>query len=248
MSAILQLMRILSLSLSLSAKYSRAFFSLPATERRRLVNNDGGGDSKIDDGGGNEQLDDDTKILWVFRFVLLSLSGDQRNGVWVFRLAAFVGGSWEAVAGGLPALKAVLFTIFHGPLESVVLCDTEWLVAVSVKRKQKSIWCSFNSRLVLRGFGVVNVKINGHVEFVISTSSNFLANKKKLLGCVRAFDRHWNMVLENVREMWTKGLDYGLKPLIGYDNCLSEVCMSRRTGFWRKLSGKDLVTLEFQFF
>ncbi|KAI8570638.1 hypothetical protein RHMOL_Rhmol01G0051500 [Rhododendron molle] len=65
-----------------------------------------------------------------------------------------------------------------------------------VKRKQKSIWCSFNSRLVLR-------------------------NKKKLLGCVRAFDRHCNIVLGNIREMWTK------------------VCMSRKTGFWRKISGKD---------
>ncbi|KAI3894287.1 hypothetical protein MKX03_001834, partial [Papaver bracteatum] len=26
-----------------------------------------------------------------------------------------------------------------------------------------------------------------------------------LLGRVRAFDRHCNMVLENVREMWTEG-------------------------------------------
>ncbi|KAL6499477.1 Small nuclear ribonucleoprotein Sm D2 [Orobanche gracilis] len=29
-------------------------------------------------------------------------------------------------------------------------------------------------------------------------------NNKKLLGHVRAFDRHCNMVLENVREMWTE--------------------------------------------
>ncbi|CAI0469700.1 unnamed protein product [Linum tenue] len=29
-------------------------------------------------------------------------------------------------------------------------------------------------------------------------------NNKKLLGRVRAFDRHCNMVLENVREMWTE--------------------------------------------
>ncbi|XP_061029296.1 small nuclear ribonucleoprotein Sm D2-like [Eubalaena glacialis] len=27
---------------------------------------------------------------------------------------------------------------------------------------------------------------------------------KKLLGCVKAFDRHCNMVLENVKEMWTE--------------------------------------------
>ena len=29
-------------------------------------------------------------------------------------------------------------------------------------------------------------------------------NNKKLLGRVKAFDRHCNMVLENVREMWTE--------------------------------------------
>ncbi|CAA0832016.1 Small nuclear ribonucleoprotein family protein [Striga hermonthica] len=29
-------------------------------------------------------------------------------------------------------------------------------------------------------------------------------NNRKLLGHVRAFDRHCNMVLENVREMWTE--------------------------------------------
>ncbi|XP_064217370.1 small nuclear ribonucleoprotein Sm D2-like [Aotus nancymaae] len=29
-------------------------------------------------------------------------------------------------------------------------------------------------------------------------------SSKKLLGCVKAFDRHCNMVLENVKEMWSK--------------------------------------------
>ncbi|XP_053448025.1 small nuclear ribonucleoprotein Sm D2-like [Nycticebus coucang] len=29
-------------------------------------------------------------------------------------------------------------------------------------------------------------------------------NNKKLLGSVKAFDRHCNMVLENVKEMWTE--------------------------------------------
>ncbi|PWN38473.1 Sm-like ribonucleo protein [Meira miltonrushii] len=31
-----------------------------------------------------------------------------------------------------------------------------------------------------------------------------LRNNKKLLGRVKAFDRHSNMVLENVKEMWTE--------------------------------------------
>lgn len=29
-------------------------------------------------------------------------------------------------------------------------------------------------------------------------------NNRKLLGRVKAFDRHFNMVLENVKEMWTE--------------------------------------------
>lgn len=31
-----------------------------------------------------------------------------------------------------------------------------------------------------------------------------LRNNRKLLGKVKAFDRHCNMVLENVQEMWTE--------------------------------------------
>ena len=30
------------------------------------------------------------------------------------------------------------------------------------------------------------------------------SNNKKLLGRVKAFDRHCNMVLEGVKEMWTE--------------------------------------------
>eukprot|EP00005_Dracoamoeba_jomungandri_P000801 CAMPEP_0174249790 /NCGR_PEP_ID=MMETSP0439-20130205/129_1 /TAXON_ID=0 /ORGANISM="Stereomyxa ramosa, Strain Chinc5" /LENGTH=62 /DNA_ID=CAMNT_0015329695 /DNA_START=78 /DNA_END=263 /DNA_ORIENTATION=- len=39
----------------------------------------------------------------------------------------------------------------------------------------------------------------------VKTNSQVLINvrnNKKLLGRVKAFDRHCNMVLENVREMW----------------------------------------------
>ncbi|KAF5198750.1 Small nuclear ribonucleoprotein sm d2 [Thalictrum thalictroides] len=46
----------------------------------------------------------------------------------------------------------------------------------------------FISKMFLRGDSVIIV----------------LRNPKKLLGRVRAFDRHCNMVLENVREMWTE--------------------------------------------
>jgi small nuclear ribonucleoprotein D2 len=30
----------------------------------------------------------------------------------------------------------------------------------------------------------------------------FLRNNKKLIGYVRAFDRHFNLILENVKELW----------------------------------------------
>ncbi|KAB8085370.1 hypothetical protein EE612_008192, partial [Oryza sativa] len=42
--------------------------------------------------------------------------------------------------------------------------------------------------------------------FVAASSAVLIncRNNKKLLGRVRAFDRHCNMVLENVREMWTE--------------------------------------------
>jgi small nuclear ribonucleoprotein D2 len=43
-----------------------------------------------------------------------------------------------------------------------------------------------------------------------------LRNNHKLLARVRAFDRHFNMVLENVRELWTevpKGAGAGARPV-----------------------------------
>ena len=42
-------------------------------------------------------------------------------------------------------------------------------------------------------------------------------NNKKLLGRVKAFDRHCNMVLENVKEMWTEVLPMALLELFTID-------------------------------
>nr|CAD7402336.1 unnamed protein product [Timema poppensis] len=50
----------------------------------------------------------------------------------------------------------------------------------------------------------------GHMIAACYTSPHFFEvlincrNNKKLLGRVKAFDRHCNMVLENVKEMWTE--------------------------------------------
>ena len=40
--------------------------------------------------------------------------------------------------------------------------------------------------------------VKNHTQVLINCRNN-----KKLLGRVRAFDRHLNMVLEEVKEMWT---------------------------------------------
>eukprot|EP00976_Prorocentrum_cordatum_P098308 1191346-Prorocentrum_minimum.AAC.5 len=37
-------------------------------------------------------------------------------------------------------------------------------------------------------------------------------NNRKILGRVKAFDRHCNMVLENVKEMWTEAVSVDFVP------------------------------------
>ena len=46
---------------------------------------------------------------------------------------------------------------------------------------------------------VLQNSVRNHTQILIA-----LRNNKKLLARVKAFDRHSNMVLENVKEMWTE--------------------------------------------
>jgi small nuclear ribonucleoprotein D2 len=46
---------------------------------------------------------------------------------------------------------------------------------------------------------VLQQAVRNHAQVLIA-----LRNNKKLLARVKAFDRHSNMVLENVKEMWTE--------------------------------------------
>ncbi|MCO5576613.1 hypothetical protein L7F22_030428 [Adiantum nelumboides] len=46
---------------------------------------------------------------------------------------------------------------------------------------------------------VLTMSVKNNTQVLINCRNN-----KKLLGRVKAFDRHCNMVLENVREMWTE--------------------------------------------
>jgi small nuclear ribonucleoprotein D2 len=46
---------------------------------------------------------------------------------------------------------------------------------------------------------VLTSAVRNHTQVLISCRNN-----RKLLARVKAFDRHFNMVLENVREVWTE--------------------------------------------
>ncbi|CAL8081119.1 unnamed protein product [Orchesella dallaii] len=46
---------------------------------------------------------------------------------------------------------------------------------------------------------ILTSSVKNNTQVLINTRNN-----KKLLGRVKAFDRHCNMVLENVKEMWTE--------------------------------------------
>src|SRR2546430_291240 len=46
---------------------------------------------------------------------------------------------------------------------------------------------------------ILQTAVRSHTQVLISCRNN-----RKLLGRVKAFDRHCNMVLENVKEMWTE--------------------------------------------
>lgn len=54
-------------------------------------------------------------------------------------------------------------------------------------------------------------------------------NNRKLLGRVRAFDRHCNMVLENVREMWTEVLLSLVLYFVCFTSCFS---LGNNYGLW----------------
>merc|ERR1712224_863148 len=48
-------------------------------------------------------------------------------------------------------------------------------------------------------FSVLTTSVRTNSQVLISCRNN-----RKLLGRIKAFDRHMNMVLENVKEMWTE--------------------------------------------
>ncbi len=66
--------------------------------------------------------------------------------------------------------------------------------------------------------------MRSHVQVLIS-----IRNNRKLLARVKAFDRHCNMVLENVKEMWTETprLADGKKGRpVNKDRFISKMCVA----------------------
>lgn len=54
-----------------------------------------------------------------------------------------------------------------------------------------------SAELKVGPLSILQQSVVNHTQILINCRNN-----KKLLGRVKAFDRHLNMVLENVREIW----------------------------------------------
>ncbi|PWN22723.1 putative small nuclear ribonucleo protein chain D2 [Microstroma glucosiphilum] len=65
---------------------------------------------------------------------------------------------------------------------------------------------------------VLQQSVRNHSQVLIS-----LRNNRKLLGRVKAFDRHSNMVLENVKEMWTEYPKSKSKKPVNKDRFISKM-------------------------
>ncbi|GAA5981182.1 hypothetical protein JCM11641_003138 [Rhodosporidiobolus odoratus] len=64
------------------------------------------------------------------------------------------------------------------------------------------------------------------LQTAVRTNSQILIalrNNRKLLGKIKAFDRHSNMVLENVKEMWTEAPKGKNKKPVNKDRFVSKM-------------------------
>ncbi|KZT21636.1 Sm-like ribonucleo protein [Neolentinus lepideus HHB14362 ss-1] len=72
---------------------------------------------------------------------------------------------------------------------------------------------------------VLQQAVRNHTQVLIS-----LRNNKKLLARVKAFDRHSNMVLENVKEMWTEVPKGKNKKPVNKDRFISKMFLRSEPG------------------
>ncbi|RDA90324.1 hypothetical protein CP533_6022 [Ophiocordyceps camponoti-saundersi (nom. inval.)] len=67
---------------------------------------------------------------------------------------------------------------------------------------------------------ILHTAVRSHVQVLISVRNN-----RKLLARVKAFDRHCNMILENVKEMWTENrkMENGRVRSVNRDRFISKM-------------------------
>ncbi|KAF2462211.1 small nuclear ribonucleoprotein-like protein sm d2 [Lineolata rhizophorae] len=67
---------------------------------------------------------------------------------------------------------------------------------------------------------LLQTAVRSHTQVLISCRNN-----RKLLARVKAFDRHCNMVLENVKEMWTESSRNaeGMRKSVNKDRFISKL-------------------------
>lgn len=91
--------------------------------------------------------------------------------------------------------------------------------------------------------------LNNHMQVLINCRNN-----KKLLCRVKAFDKHLNMVLENVREMWVENpLRKGkgkvcISNKSNYKYLRKFIFLGKKIGYNGSLHIKDVFTWRFGYF
>ncbi|KAK3020843.1 hypothetical protein RJ639_045525, partial [Escallonia herrerae] len=102
---------------------------------------------------------------------------------------ASAGGKGEAAAAGAAVVCVAAYRIIPLLLYCLYVANPGYLQQTKNEEEE------FNTGPL----SVLMMSVKNNTQVLINCRNN-----KKLLGRVRAFDRHCNMVLENVREMWTE--------------------------------------------
>ncbi|KAJ9696523.1 hypothetical protein PVL29_008643 [Vitis rotundifolia] len=82
---------------------------------------------------------------------------------------------------------------------SLLVKPSVWLSIQSLQMEDDATAKNEGEEFSTGPLSVLMMSVKNNTQVLINCRNN-----KKLLGRVRAFDRHCNMVLENVREMWTE--------------------------------------------
>ena len=79
------------------------------------------------------------------------------------------------------------------------ISDIEWCSQMLTFCREYEISVLEEHEFTSGPLSILQTAVRSHTQVLISCRNN-----RKLLARVKAFDRHCNMVLENVKEMWTE--------------------------------------------